>query len=222
MIIRFRRPHLRVTTAAFLSYVLVILTCLPFSTSARSFPDAKIAQELLAAQYRDTELLVRFRAGVPDAVKDMILAVHGGRRKKQLAGESSVDKLQLPAGRDVRTAALELMLNPQVEFAEPNFLISKDDLRPNDAQFDAQWALRNTGQNGGQYGSDINASTAWQTTTGSVATVVAVIDSGVDFTHPDLTNNRWTNPQRVGFHYGERRDQGRAGSWHCRRRHNRC
>jgi subtilisin family serine protease len=204
MIIRVFRPHLRVTTAAFLSYLLVILTCVPFSTSAGSFPAAKILQEVPAAHYRDTELLVRFRAGVSEQVKEMILAVHGVRRKRQLAGESSVARVELPAGRDVRSAALELMLNPQVEFAEPNFLISKDDLRPNDAQFDAQWALRNTGQNGGHYGSDINAATAWKTTTGSVATVVAVIDSGVDFMHPDLTNNQWTNshPEANGDLHG--------------------
>src|SRR5215216_4606625 len=193
MLKRFCLPHLRVTTAAFLSYLLVIVTCVPFSTSARSIA-AKVVQEVPAAQYRDTELLVRFRTGVPEQVKDMILAVQGVRRKKKLADESGVEKLQLPAGRDVRTAALELMLNPQVEFAEPNFLVSKDGLRPDDPQFDGQWALRNTGQNGGQSGSDINATTAWQITTGSAATVVAVIDSGIDFTHPDLTNNWWTNP----------------------------
>ena len=195
MIIRFCRPHRRVTTAAFLSYLLVMLTCVPFSTSARTFPATRVLQEVPAALYRDTELLVRFRAGVSEQVKDTILAAHGVRRKTQLSGESRVDKLQLPSGRDVRTTALELMVNPQVEFAEPNFLISRDDLTPNDVQFDAQWALRNTGQNGGQYGSDIKATTAWQTTTGSAATVVAVIDSGVDFTHPDLTNNQWTNPR---------------------------
>ncbi len=87
-----------------------------------------------------------------------------------------------------------MLLNPQVEFAEPNFLISKDDLSPNDPRFNEQWALRNTGQNGGQYGSDVNVSSAWQTTTGSSTTVIAVIDSGIDFTHPDLANNEWTNP----------------------------
>ncbi|HKG48371.1 MAG TPA: S8 family serine peptidase [Pyrinomonadaceae bacterium] len=154
----------------------------------------RVLQEVLTAPYRDTELLVRFRAGVSEQVKDMILLAHSARRKRQLAGGSSVDKLELPAGRDVRTAALQLILNPQVEFAEPNFLISKQELRPNDPQVDVQWALRNTGQNGGQYGSDINVAPAWQTITGSAATIVAVIDSGVDFTHPDLTKNRWTNP----------------------------
>jgi len=58
---------------------------------------------------------------------------------------------------------LRLLLNSQIEFVEANFLITKEDVQPNDPQLDAQWALRNTGQNGGQYGSDINATTAWQT-----------------------------------------------------------
>lgn len=114
MLVCFCRRRLRATIATFLSYLLMILTCVPFSTSARSFPVARVVQEVPAAQYRDAELLVRFRTGVPEQVKDMILAVQGVRRKQQLAGESSVEKLQLPVGRDVRTAALELMLNPQV------------------------------------------------------------------------------------------------------------
>ena len=67
-------------------------------------------------------------------------------------------------------------------------------VEPNDPEFSNQWALSNTGQTGGQYGSDIEATTAWQTTTGAQSTVIAIIDSGVDFTHPDLANNRWTNP----------------------------
>ncbi len=197
MIIHSRRSPLRVITAAFLSYLLVILTCIPFSTSARSLALVRTVQQVPAARYRDTELLVRFRAGVPDQVKDMIVAAHSARRKRQLAGGSNIEKLQLNAGHDARTTALQLLSNPQVEFAEPNFLISKDDLTPNDPQLEAQWALRNTGQNGGRYGSDIDAVTAWQTTTGSLATVVAVIDSGIDFTHPDLTNNQWTNPNPI-------------------------
>jgi len=151
-------------------------------------------QQQSAAPYRGDELLVRFRAGTSELVKDTIAATQGARRKKKLPSESGVERLELRNGRDVRTAALGLLLNPQIEFAEPNFLISKADLQPNDPQLNAQWALRNTGQNGGQYGSDINATTAWQTTTGSSATVIAVIDSGIDFIHPDLTNNQWTNP----------------------------
>ena len=65
--------------------------------------------------------------------------------------------------------------------------------QPDDLRFNEQWALSNTGQAGGQFGSDIGVTTAWQTTTGSHTTVIAVIDSGIDFTHPDLANNKWMN-----------------------------
>ena len=186
-----------VTISLFLSYLLVILLCAPFTptvraTSARTSVVPTQAQA--AAPHRDGEVLVRFRSGVSQHEKDSVIATHGVRRIKKLRGNSNLDKWELPSGKDPKTAALELLLNPQVEFAEPNFLISKEDVSPNDPQFNQQWALRNTGQNGGQFGSDINASTAWETTKGSQSTVVAVIDSGIDFTHPDLANNQWTNP----------------------------
>ncbi len=82
---------------------------------------------------------------------------------------------------------------PEVELAEPNFLVARDQIGPNDIRFPEQWALRNTGQSGGAVGSDVNAPAAWRETTGSLSTVVAVIDSGIDFSHPDLKNNRWVN-----------------------------
>jgi hypothetical protein len=49
--------------------------------------------------------------------------------------------------------------------------------QPNDSSFAEQWSLRNTGQSGGQYGSDINITTAWQTTTGTPSKIIAVIDA---------------------------------------------
>jgi RHS repeat-associated protein len=110
-----------------------------------------------------------------------------------LRGESSVEKLEVLGGQDLETTALQLRLNPEVELVEPNFLIRKDDIDPGDPKFGDQWALRNTGQSGGQFGSDTHVATAWQTTTGSQSTIIAVIDSGIDFTHPDLVNNEWTN-----------------------------
>ena len=194
---RYRQTTLRMVVAAALSYLLVVSTCAPLSVAGQSFSKTRLAltiQQQAIAPFREHELLVRFRAGTSELVKDTISATQGARRKKQLHGESGVERLELSTGRDIKTAALELLLNSQIEFVEPNFLISKEDLQPNDPQLNAQWSLRNTGQNGGQYGSDIKATAAWQTTTGSSATVIAVIDSGIDFTHPDLTSNQWANP----------------------------
>src|ERR1041385_7046274 len=171
--------------------------CAPFVIATRLRSVRKVVnriQEQAAAPRREGEILVRFRAGISQHDKDTIVATHGARKKKQLEGDSGVEKLEVLGGRDLPTVVLEMLLNPQVEFAEPNFLIAKDELSPSDARFNEQWALRNTGQNGGQFGSDINAGSAWTTTTGSKATVIAVIDSGIDFTHPDLANNQWMNP----------------------------
>ena len=191
-------PRSIVAVSLFLSYLLIILLCTPFFAANRYSSPTKRAQstqEQAPARYRDGELLVRFRNGVSEKDKETIAATHGGRRKKQLNGDSGFEKLELGPGRDAKTAGLQLMLNPQVQFAEPNFLIAKEDVTPNDPKFKQQWALENSGQDGGQFGSDIKAATAWETTTGAPSTVIAVVDSGIDFTHPDLTNNLWTNPR---------------------------
>ena len=120
------------------------------------------------------------------------------RRQRSLRGESGVEKLLLASGMDVDNAVFQLLQDPAVESAEPNFLIAHDQLGvwPNDPRFGEQWALRNIGQTG-QFGADIEASGAWQTTTGGAKVVVAIIDSGIDFTHPDLQENEWVNSNPV-------------------------
>lgn len=68
---------------------------------------------------------------------------------------------------------------------------------PNDPGFAEQWALHNTGQTGGLSDADIDAPAAWSVTTGSMATVVAILDSGIDFSHPDLYLNIWLNQGEI-------------------------
>jgi len=68
---------------------------------------------------------------------------------------------------------------------------------PGDPSFAVEWGLLNTGQYGGTPGNDINATRAWDFTTGSRSVVVAVIDSGIDLTHPDLAANLWVNPGEI-------------------------
>ena len=169
------------------------------SPLANASSSISLTQDVTRGAARDGEVLVRFRATASEHDKAVVANGHGAQRKK-LRGESGIEKLKAPTGTSVESLATQLMLDPAVELAEPNFIIKHDqvssgnEIAPNDNQFAEQWALRNTGQNGGQYGSDINTTTAWQTTTGLHSTVIAIIDSGIDFTHPDLSNNQWNNP----------------------------
>src|SRR5687767_3189751 len=147
-------------TSILLSYSLILMV-VPETSSAVTFKPLKRPLSSNTIQQRpasrDRELLVRFRADVSQQAHDILLATHGARGQRVLRGASRVEKVELPAGQDPFTTAAEMRLNPQVEFAEPNFLIEKSDLTPNDPSFNEQWALSNTGQSGGQFGSDIAA-----------------------------------------------------------------
>lgn len=61
----------------------------------------------------------------------------------------------------------------------------------NDPQFSQQWHYQNTGQNGGTPGADIKLPQAWDITTGNSNVIVAVVDGGIEYTHPDLAGNMW-------------------------------
>jgi hypothetical protein len=84
------------------------------------------------------------------------------------------------------------------EYVEPDYLVQANTL-PNDTAFTdgSLWGLRNLGQSGGTSGADIDAVTAWQTTTGSRDVIVGVIDSGVRYTHQDLVANMWVNAAEI-------------------------
>ncbi|HME05731.1 MAG TPA: S8 family serine peptidase [Bryobacteraceae bacterium] len=89
-----------------------------------------------------------------------------------------------------------LSLDPRVASAEPNYIIQASDTVPNDPDFGNLWAMQNTGQTiKGQAGvpfADIGAVRAWDIARGSDSVVVGVVDTGVDYTHPDLAANIWT------------------------------
>jgi len=88
---------------------------------------------------------------------------------------------------DVEYAAAEYARNPAVVYAEPNYLYYHC-MMPNDPFFGQQWALHNTGQTGGTPDADIDAPDAWDIETGDPEIVIAVLDTGVDYTNPDSGN----------------------------------
>jgi len=139
------------------------------------------------------EVLLRFR---PDASPGQIKAVLrdlGATRGKRFR-RSRVEHHKIRG--TVEQAIARFRDNPAIEFIEPDYIVKADGV-PNDPLFPLQWSLRNTGQQGGIVGADIDAVGAWDQVTGSSQVIVAIIDSGVDWHHPDLAANIFTNPGEI-------------------------
>ncbi len=112
--------------------------------------------------------------------------------------------------RDLQEMVSYYEAQPWVEYAEPNFIYTIDQPKfseeagqlPTDPLFSQLWGLHNTGQkdskgNDGFQDADIDAPEAWETTQGDKNVLVAVIDTGIDYTHEDLAANIWTNPGEI-------------------------
>jgi len=106
---------------------------------------------------------------------------------------------------DVDALIQYLSQHPDVEYAEPNYIVHAN-LVPNDPQFPNLWGLSNLGQSiggtAGIPGADIGAANAWDVSTGSTANVVGIVDTGIDYSHPDLVQNLWTAPQNFTVNLG--------------------
>ncbi len=140
------------------------------------------------------EIIIKYKVHANQADKDNIRAEINGHQKKAWGRlRAEVDKIQ---GMTVEEAIQRLQGHPKVEYVEPNYILQADEV-PNDPMFNQLWGMENTGQTGGTPGADISATNAWDVFTGSSNVLIGVIDTGVDYTHPDLAANIWTNPGEI-------------------------
>lgn len=146
------------------------------------------------------EIIVKLREGAPAQVRRALAAAAGALSSAQLARVKGGELHRFHV-RDAAAAFSALSGSSWVEYAEPNFLVQTS-LAPNDLNYDQLWGLQNSGQTilgvPGTAGADINAEAAWDVTTGSSAIVVGVVDTGIDYNHPDLAANVWSNPGGIG------------------------
>jgi len=117
----------------------------------------------------------------------------------------SIYLLHVPLGADIPSIISEYTSCPDVVYAEPNGKATPCDI-PNDANFSNQWFLHNTGQVflnysglllSGKPDADIDAPEAWDLGQGSPEVVIAIIDSGIDPTHPELAGKLWNNTDEI-------------------------
>src|SRR5689334_22883650 len=172
----------------------------------------KLAEDAPELQFRDplerdtavAEMNIASARQAAPRRAEPVIANAGRGRMSRIISERGLDRvfvLNVGADTDLDAALNELRARPDVEYAEPNFLIEPASLIPSDPRFFDQWGLKNYGYlidgNSATPGADTHVTDAWDITKGSRAVIVAVTDTGVDITHPDLVDSIYTNPREI-------------------------
>lgn len=198
--------------------LVILLWVMVCPLYAEEVSDSGNSSNGILAPYVPGEVIVKYNDGTVAALAaegtgPVALSALGAEITSDFSadGLSGLQAIELAGPVSVKEAIEELERSPYVAYAEPNYIISLSlpetepagpdttgDLGvlsyPNDPKFSEQWALSNSGQTGGKAGADIKIQGGWKVTTGSKDIVVAVIDTGVDHSHPDLAANIWRNP----------------------------
>ena len=184
---------------------------------------AEVASKYEGVEVEPGELIVKMNGGMENNLMGDFAGEYGAKviEKFNLPGDvyksfgGDMMRLKLPAGISPFEAVAAMKNDDRVAFAEPNEVIYLDEVaseqqppqgqqppangEPND--LDAKlWGLKNTGQTGGKAGADVSAVDAWKVTKGDGSAngpLIAVIDTGIDYNHPDLKANMWTNPNEI-------------------------
>lgn len=158
-----------------------------------------------APKFVPGEMIVKFKNEISARSRGSILQSSGYLRAKTLDRAGGIHQVTLRGGESVDVAVEAMRRNPDVEFAQPNFIYHALTV-PNDPSFGQLWGLRNTGQtivqsngpegptsegNPGTANKDMGMEKAWSVTTDCSSVVVAVVDSGVKHSHEDLSANMW-------------------------------
>jgi subtilisin family serine protease len=191
-----------------LALTLLVAGILPLAALSQNGTDTL---QLGKHEVHATRIIAKYKQGGAGAAQANALAQANVRVRKSIAlvpGLVVLEAQELPAAAaasaTTRAEALAarihaLQASGQFEYVEPDYTVHAN-LQPTDAKFQdgTLWGLRNLGGSGGLSGVDINAEAAWDITTGSTNVIVAVIDTGVRYTHQDLVAQMWRNPGESG------------------------
>lgn len=160
---------------------------------------------LLAATFAPSQVVIQFNPGVTEGARAAVLGVVSGTVRERIhtpsmvaSGAGELDVVNLPRGLAVNTAITRLRNNPSIAFAEPNWVFTAQ-ATSNDPYYTSGnlWGMYGDATSPtNQFGSQ--AGEVWASgNVGSSSVVVGIIDEGIDYNHPDLAANIWTNPGEV-------------------------
>ncbi len=147
--------------------------------------EAALAVQAEPAEYRPGEVIIKFKSDFSQQQANAVLSSVGIQVVKRF-DEIGALRCNITVDKSVLKAVEECNANPNVEYAEPNY-IYKASVVPNDPRFNDLFGMR-----------QIDAPDAWDIQKGSKSVIVGVIDTGVDTEHDDLKNNIWRNPGETG------------------------
>ncbi|EMK00514.1 MULTISPECIES: S8 family serine peptidase [unclassified Leptospira] len=153
-------------------------------------------------KFKSSEILVKFKDNAGDSVKSYAVGSFNGKVLNNL-DETGISQVELREGQSVEEALAEYSSHPDVEFVQPNYIYHAS-TSPNDPIYGQLWGMNNTGQviatasysgpptnNPGTSGDDMRMESAWDVNTDCSNTIVAILDSGVNYNHTDLNENMW-------------------------------
>ncbi|MDH6106571.1 S8 family serine peptidase [Anabaenopsis tanganyikae CS-531] len=167
------------------------------TTPSRPYaPNSQSDTTTPSSPYAPNRLIVKFNREVnstqANEIKNSLGVV-----KTQNIRLTGAEIWQLSGTTSVETALATYGKSRVFEYIEPDYIVTTAATIPNDPGFNLLWGLHNTGQTGGTPDADIDAPEAWDIQTGNPDLVIGVIDTGVDYTHPDLVGNIWTNTGEI-------------------------
>ena len=175
-----------------------VCICAYFNIVNGSHADVRIAQvgqvsalrqqAVQQSEYDASTVLVQFKAGLSDTNRDHLLADFDGAVVRKFSILPGLAEVRV--GTSVGDALSKLLASKDVVTAEPNFRLHVAEV-PNDANFSKQWALDS------DTAIHIDAVRAWGLRKGLHSLRIAVLDTGIDRSHPEFGDNIWTNPREI-------------------------
>ncbi|PIK13739.1 S8 family serine peptidase [Halobacteriovorax sp. JY17] len=186
------------------------------------------ATGMAAANFVPGEMIVKMKAGAEKSALNSFKSLGVELDRTIDLSEETLYVVKFDGNKSMKSMSSLLTSNPDVVYAEPNFIyeivkpvstfdispyisspltVESDAYTPIDPKFGQLWGLANTGSNdptgaAGVAGADIDVMKAWSITQGDRRVRIAVIDTGIDYNHPDLKDQMWTNEAELNGEAG--------------------